>query len=108
MLIASTFKWCAGAVHWIAECLAQANTLQLHALCQAFGMPRHANENWVDWNMRTMRFLRAYVHRESIDRWSTCILRLQFAIHGHWARRTEDLGRGIGDVHPNITMRVNL
>ena len=108
MLVASTFKWCAGAVHWSSECLAQANTLQLHTMRQAFGMPRHANECWVDWNTRTLRFLRAYMHRESVERWSTCILRLQFTLHGHWARRTEDLGRGIGDIHPNLAMRVNL
>ena len=108
VLVSSTFRWCAGAVHWNQECLAQANTLQLHVMRQAFRLGRRKDESWVDWNCRTLRQLRAFIHQESIERWSTCVLRLQFSLHGHWARRNEDLGRGVDDLHPNIAMRTVL
>ena len=103
-LIMSTWRWCAGAAHWSQECLAQANTLQCHILRTAFLLRRKAGEDWVDFNCRTMRFVRQYLVQHQVPRWSTVVLRLQHALHGHWARRVEQVGVH-GEVFPNITMR---
>eukprot|EP00439_Symbiodinium_sp_Y106_P036980 s3585_g4.t1 len=105
-LISSTWRWCAGAVHWSQECLSKANTLQLHVMRVAFKLHRAKDEDWVSWNSRTLRYLRAYLVKENEERWSACALRLQFSLHGHWARRIEDLGSGIGDLHPCLPMQV--
>ncbi|CAE7518077.1 unnamed protein product [Symbiodinium sp. CCMP2592] len=103
-LIMSTWRWCAGAVHWPKECLAQANTLQSHILRTAFGLRRKRDEDWVTFNSRTMRFIRQFLVQRQVPRWSSVILRLQHALHGHWARRVETIGPH-GEVCPNITMR---
>ena len=89
MLVESRFTWTAGAIHWSAEDLRSANLLQLHTLRTSFGLRRHSNETWVDWNCRTMRFLRAWLVSHGHSRWSEKILGLQFCLHGHWARRVE-------------------
>ena len=104
MLIMSTWRWCAGAVHWPQECLAQANTLQCQVLRSAFLLRRKRDEDWVTFNSRTMRFVRQYLVQHHVPRWSTVILRLQHAIHGHWARRVEVI-REHGEAFMNISMR---
>eukprot|EP00439_Symbiodinium_sp_Y106_P081906 s980_g21.t1 len=87
MLVESRFSWTAGALHWSAEDLRCANLLQLHVLRTAFGLCRKRDESWVDWNSRTMRFLRAWLVSHGYPRWSEKILGLQFSLHGHWARK---------------------
>ena len=89
MLVESRFSWAAGALHWSAEDLRCANLLQLHTLRSAFGLRRGKEESWVEWNSRTMRFLRAWLVSHGHPRWSEKILGLQFSLHGHWARRVE-------------------
>ena len=89
MLVESRFTWTAGALHWSAEDLRCANILQLHTLRRAFGLKRKKDEMWVDWNSRTMRFLRSWLVSHGHPRWSEKILNLQFNLHGHWARKVE-------------------
>ncbi|CAE7830935.1 pol [Symbiodinium sp. CCMP2592] len=103
-LIMSTWRWCAGAIHWPQECLAQANTLQAHILRTAFRLRRGRGEDWVAYNSRTLRFVRQFLVQRHVPRWSSVILRLQHALHGHWARRVETFGPH-GQACLNISMR---
>ena len=75
ILISPTWRRCAGAIHWNQECLSKANALQLHVMRIAFGMHRAKNEDWMTWNSRTLRHLRAFLVKENEERWSTCALR---------------------------------
>ena len=93
-LVESQFSWTGGAVHWSQEDLREANLLQLHSVRTAFGLKRLAGENWVDWNSRTIRFCRVWLHSQGHPRWSEKILSLQHNLHGHWARRSEVFADG--------------
>ena len=100
ILVESQFKWTAGALHWSAEDLRQANLLQMHVLRDSFQLRRRSGESWVSWNARTMRDCRAWVAVNNHQRWSTCILTLQHTLHGHWARRREEIvhkGKVVGE-----------
>ena len=88
-LVESQFNWIGGALYWHASDLHAMNVLQLHTCRSAFGLKRHTGETWVDWNSRTLRFLRVWLHNSQIPRWSTRVLSLQHMLHGHWARRVE-------------------
>ena len=106
-LVASQFRWTAGAVHWTPEDLKQANIMQLHVMRTIFRMGRLGDESWVTWNTRTMRTCRAWLAAHGFCRWSTTILTLQHTLAGHWPRRTEF----IGPYHrpePSIPMRALL
>eukprot|EP00439_Symbiodinium_sp_Y106_P050246 s3649_g6.t1 len=92
-LVESQFKWTAGALHWSAEDLKQANMLQLHILRSAFNIYREKDERWCDWNARSMRTCRAWLAYAGRPRWSSCVLTLQHTLLGHWARRVELVGR---------------
>ena len=91
-LVASQFHWTAGAIYWGAEELKQANTLQLHIMRSAFRIGRRKDESWVSWNTRSMRECRQWLAYNRHSRWSTFILTLQHTLHGHWARRVEEVG----------------
>eukprot|EP00439_Symbiodinium_sp_Y106_P039173 s2481_g4.t2 len=104
MLVESRFAWTAGALHWSSEDLRCANLLQLHTLRSAFGLKRKRDETWVDWNSRTMRFLRAWLVSHGHSRWSEKILGLQFSLHGHWARRVE-FNQDRDEVSASLPMR---
>ena len=88
-LVESQFRWTAGALHWSAEDLRQANIQQIHVLRMAFGIRRHKDERWHEWNARSMRQCRAWLAYSGHPRWSTTILTLQHTLSGHWARREE-------------------
>ncbi|CAE7354464.1 unnamed protein product [Symbiodinium sp. CCMP2592] len=88
-LVESQFSWTAGALHWSKDDLHALNVLQQHTCRSAFGLKRVASENWVQWNQRTMRFVRVWLLNNHVPRWSERILTLQHTLHGHWARRTE-------------------
>ena len=88
-LVFGTMSWCAGAVHWSQEDLATANTIQCTALRRAFLLKRRPQEEWTEWNKRTCRQVRAWLHTQGMLRWSTLILQLQFGLYGHWGRQTE-------------------
>ena len=90
-LVESQFNWIAGAIHWSQDDLHSLNVLQTHALRSAFHIHRRAEENWVDWNTRSMRMVRSWLHFNQVPRWSTRVLELQHMLHGHWARRTEEV-----------------
>ncbi|CAE7210723.1 pol [Symbiodinium sp. CCMP2456] len=75
-LVESRFTWCAGALHWGNEELQAANTLQLHILRSAFQLRRLSGESWLDWNTRSMRFVRVWLHNGGWLRWSDRILKL--------------------------------
>eukprot|EP00439_Symbiodinium_sp_Y106_P074342 s1137_g14.t1 len=106
MLVESQFKWTAGALHWSAEDLRQANLLQMHILRDSFQLRRRPAESWVAWNTRTMRDCRAWVAAHGHQRWSTCILTLQHTLHGHWARRREEFSyKGRLTVEPCLPMK---
>ena len=97
-LVFGTMSWCAGAVHWSQEDLATANTIQCTALRRAFRLQRKPLESWADWNMRTCRQVRAWLHVQGLSRWSTLILQLQFGLFGHWGRQQEGIdadGKGV-------------
>ena len=93
-LVESQFAWTGGAIHWSPEDLREANLLQLHTLRSALGLKRLSGETWVDWNSRTIRFCRVWLHNQGHPRWSEKILGLQHNLHGHWARREERLCDG--------------
>ena len=95
MLVEGTISWVAGAVYWSPQDMAALNTLQLHILRDIFGLRRGADESWVDYNQRTLRYVRMWMHANGCERWSTKIRGLQFGIAGHWCRQKEDDGRGI-------------
>ncbi|CAE7484674.1 unnamed protein product [Symbiodinium sp. CCMP2592] len=108
-LVEGQFKWTAGALHWAAEDLRQANVLQLHVLRDSFRLHRRPGESWVDWNSRTMRQCRAWLASQGQNRWSSCILTLQHTLHGHWARRREMIFRnGHCTEEPCLPMRALL
>ncbi|OLP78180.1 hypothetical protein AK812_SmicGene41681 [Symbiodinium microadriaticum] len=88
-LVEAQFNWIAGAVHWSREELHSLNLLQLHTLRSAFHLHRLESETWVEWNARSLRFVRVWMVNNSVPRWSCRILELQHMLHGHWARRTE-------------------
>ncbi|CAE7836114.1 unnamed protein product [Symbiodinium sp. CCMP2592] len=88
-LLESQFAWTGGAIHWSKDDLHCMNVLQLHTCRSAFGLRRAPGENWVQWNQRSLRFVRAWLHRQGVHRWSARVLTLQHTLHGHWARRTE-------------------
>ena len=101
VLVESQFNWIGGALHWGASDLHQLNVLQLHVCRSAFGLRRTANESWVEWNQRTLRFVRVSLHQQQVPRWSARALTLQHMLHGHWARRTEVV-RGCAVVCPTL------
>ncbi|CAE7210175.1 unnamed protein product, partial [Symbiodinium necroappetens] len=70
-LVLSTISWVAGAVYWGPQDLATLNTLQMHVMRDVFLLRRHQGETWVDYNQRTMRFVRAWMHTNGCARWST-------------------------------------
>ncbi|CAE7244711.1 pol [Symbiodinium sp. CCMP2592] len=88
-LVAGTFTWAAGAVHWNQEELAMANAIQIRTLRKAFHLRRRPAEDWLGWHKRTWRLVRAWMHTNQIRRWSTHILQLQHGLLGHWARQVE-------------------
>ncbi|CAE7832190.1 pol [Symbiodinium sp. CCMP2592] len=106
-LVESQFAWTAGAVHWSAEDLRQANILQIHTMRTAFRLFRKPEEKWHEWNARTMRHCRAWLASNGRDRWSTVILRLQHTLVGHWARRQEWID-GHNDCICSLPMRALL
>ena len=103
MLIASTWRWAAGSVHWHKECLSKANSLQSQILRTSFKIGREQGEDWVTWNKRSLRTVRTFLHRHQFPRWSTIALTMQHQLMGHWARQTETLQDG--SLIPGITMR---
>ena len=105
-LVESQYAWTAGAVHWSSTDLAAANTMQLQILRSAFRLKRLADEDWVSWNTRTLRFCRVWLHNNGCPRWSEKILTLQHNLFGHWARRCEVLQDGT--CIPGLTMRTLL
>ena len=107
ILVASQFQWTAGALHWSQEDLKQANTLQLHVMRNSFGLRRVRDESWVTWNSRTMRQCRSWLAYHGVNRWSTTILTLQHTLHGHWARRIEQVGAHL-QPFPCLPMRALL
>ena len=106
-LVASQFKWTAGAVHWSREDLRSINVLQLHTMRNMFRMGRLGDESWVTWNTRTMRTCRAWLAAHHVPRWSTLILTLQHTLSGHWARRVEYIGEHRRP-EPSLPMRALL
>ena len=88
-LVASQFVWTAGALHWSKDDLHTLNLLQLHTCRSAFHIHRLRGENWVDWNARSLRFVRVWLYNQQVPRWSEKVLTLQHTLHGHWARRVE-------------------
>ena len=91
-LLESQFNWVGGALHWSQEDLHSLNLVQLHTCRSSFGLKRYAGETWVDWNKRSLRMVRLWLHTNHVSRWSERILTLQHMLHGHWARRTEVAG----------------
>ena len=90
MLVEGTWSWSAGAVHWEREELEMMNSTQLRVLRLAFGIRRGAAEDWVAYNSRSLRQVRAWIAQAGVERWSCKILRLQFQLAGHWMRQRED------------------
>ena len=88
-LVEGCWSWCAGALHWEKDDLAAMNSMQLRVLRLCFGCKRHAAEDWVSYNSRSLREVRLWLHQNGTERWSTKILRLQFQLMGHWVRRWE-------------------
>ena len=88
-LLESQFNWIGGALHCGQAELQAFNTLQLQTCRAAFGLKRYRGETWVDWNKRSLRLVRLWLHTNNWPRWSTRVLSLQHMLHGHWARRTE-------------------
>ena len=88
-LVEGCWSWCAGALHWEKDDLAAMNSMQLRVLRLCFGCKRHAAEDWVSYNSRSLREVRLWLHQSGTERWSTKILRLQFQLMGHWVRRWE-------------------
>ena len=101
-LVESQFAWIAGALFWSRDDLHALNVLQAHALRSAFHLHRKADETWVDWNTRSIRLVRVWLHANKVTRWSTRVLQLQHMLHGHWARRTEVVQ---GNPMPCLAMR---
>ncbi|CAE7231141.1 pol [Symbiodinium sp. CCMP2592] len=101
-LVFGTLSWCAGAVHWNAEDLAVANSIQCTALRRAFQLRRRPAESWVT---RTCRQVRAWIHGQGLKRWSTIILELQFGLYGHWGRQSEGVDE-LGEPCPGNPLRM--
>ncbi|CAE7210973.1 unnamed protein product [Symbiodinium sp. CCMP2592] len=78
-LVESQFAWTGGAIHWSADDLRQANTIQLHTLRSAFRMGRHEGESWVEWNGRC-RMPMALTGLSSLNKDTSGILFLEWAI----------------------------
>ena len=95
MLVEGQISWVAGAVYWSPQDLATLNTMQLHVLRDIFHIHRFRDETWVDFNQRSLRYVRAWMHHHGCERWSTKVRTLQFGLAGHWCRQTEDDGRGV-------------
>ena len=89
MLVEGCWSWTAGSLHWEKDDLKAMNSMQLRVLRLCFGCRRGADEDWVAHNARSLRDVRAWVCNHGLERWSTKILRLQFQLMGHWARRWE-------------------
>ena len=89
MHVEGCWTWTAGSLHWEKDDLRAMNSLQLRVLRLCFGCRRGAQEDWVAYNSRSLRDIRQWVHASGVERWSTKILRLQFQLMGHWARRYE-------------------
>ena len=79
-----------------AQDLAALNTLQMHVMRDVFLLRRKPDEAWVEYNQRSMRFVRVWMHANGCARWSTTVRELQFGIAGHWCRQAKDDGRGVG------------
>ncbi|CAE7234815.1 unnamed protein product [Symbiodinium sp. CCMP2592] len=88
-LLEGTWAWTAGALHWAKDDLMMINSIQLRVYRLAFGVRRGSAENWVDYNTRSLRTIRAWMQAQRVERWSSKVLRLQFALVGHWCRRKE-------------------
>ena len=91
-LLESQFNWIGGSLHWGPCALHALNVVQLQTCRTAFGLKRYRGESWVDWNQRSLRLVRLWLHSNNCARWSTRVLSLQHMLHGHWARRTEWVG----------------
>ena len=89
VLLQGTWQWVAGAVHWNQQELQALNSLQLRVYRLAFRCRRGAGEGWVEFNQRTMRWLRSWMWQQQVERWSTTVLRLQHQLAGHWGRCRE-------------------
>ena len=73
-LVESQFAWTAGALHWSSDDLRALNLVQLHACRSAFGIRRLGGESWVDWNARSLRFVRVWLVNQHFPRWSERVL----------------------------------
>ncbi|CAE7745388.1 unnamed protein product [Symbiodinium sp. CCMP2592] len=63
-LVEGTWSWTAGALHWSAQDLMAANTLQLHTLRRMFALKRLRHEDWVSWNQRIEKcYIKAVILR---------------------------------------------
>ncbi|CAE7334415.1 unnamed protein product, partial [Symbiodinium sp. CCMP2456] len=65
------------------------NSAQLRIYRLVFGVKRGQQENWVDYNKRSLRTIRAWMSANGVERWSTRVTKFQYSLLGHWCRRRE-------------------
>ncbi|OLP90095.1 Retrovirus-related Pol polyprotein from type-1 retrotransposable element R2 [Symbiodinium microadriaticum] len=80
-----------GCSDFVLKC---ANSTQLGQARNMLKQPRTPGEQWVDWNIRTLRKTRALLHQLEIERWSTFILSQIWGLHGH-AYRGDQVARAM-------------
>ncbi|CAE7915720.1 pol [Symbiodinium necroappetens] len=73
-LVEAQFNWIAGAVYWSREEPHSLNLLQLHTLRSAFHLHRLDAESWVDWNARSLRFVRVWMVNNSVTEYLVKLL----------------------------------
>ena len=96
MVVEEQISWVAGAVYWSPQDLSSLNSLQLHILRDIFRVHRCPDENWVDFNQRSLRFVRAWMHNHGCERWSTRVRELQFGSRGTGAAKLKMTARRQG------------
>ena len=88
-LVEGTWAWTAGALHWSRDDLMMLNSIQLRLYRMSFGIHRKRDEDWTEFNKRSLRTIRYWMCTQGVERWSTKVCRLQHALLGHWSRRRE-------------------
>ena len=54
------------------------------------GIKRKALESWVEWNTRSLRYIRTVLARQPELRWSGVMLKMVWRLHGYMIRRQDD------------------
>ena len=92
--VQATAMWNAGVFMPQKQGMQSLNACQAKLVRSMRGKTRQTREDWLTWEIRTLRKARADIHQHALGRWSTIMLRRVWDLWGHVGRQ-EGLTRDV-------------